>query len=272
MKKYPADELLPPGEEHFESDYVFDLDLIKLQEIVDKAKTVVFFGGAGVSVASGIPDFRSDDGLYNTATLFPHDPEDILSHDFFFSETEEFYRFYKAHMLPLEAKPNAAHHTLARLEKAGKLSAVITQNIDALHTKAGSKTVFELHGSIERNFCLECGKAYSAETIKSAKGVPRCSCGGLIKPDVVLYGEALDTQVLSGALEAIHKADVLIVGGTSLKVQPAASLLRHFMGSHLVIINRTPTAFDVHADLLIRRPIEDSLGSLFVPLPKEAPL
>ena len=228
-----------------------------LQQVVDESKSIVFFGGAGVSTESGIPDFRSPDGLYNQKYDVP--PEELLSHDYFFSHTEKFFEFYREKMLCLGAKPNKAHLKLAELEKAGKLTAVITQNIDGLHTAAGSKTVYELHGSVHRNYCLKCGKSYSAEYMLNSEGVPHCECGGIIKPDVVLYEEGLDEETMENAVRAISRADTLIVGGTSLAVYPAAGLLRYFRGENLVVINKQPTPADGMANLLIRGPIGRAL-------------
>ncbi|MCF0132497.1 MAG: NAD-dependent protein deacylase [Blautia sp.] len=225
----------------------------KLQELIDTNDNIVFFGGAGVSTESGIPDFRSQDGLYNQKYDYP--PETILSHSFFMSKTEEFYRFYQDKMLCDTAKPNAAHLKLAELERAGKLKAVITQNIDNLHQMAGSKIVYELHGSVHRNNCMRCGKFYNFSYIKEAKGVPKCSCGGVIKPDVVLYEEGLDDDVIRGSVRAISEAQVLIIGGTSLAVYPAAGLIDYYRGNHLVVINKAPTPRDRYADLLINEPI-----------------
>ena len=229
----------------------------KLNEILSKSKNTVFFGGAGVSTESGIPDFRSVDGLYNQKYKFP--PETILSDDFFFSQTEEFYRFYRDKMLCLDTKPNTAHIKLAEMEQKSKLSAIITQNIDGLHQKAGSKVVYELHGSVHRNYCRKCGKLFAAEYMLKSEGVPHCTCGGLIKPDVVLYGEQLDNDVVNGAVNAIANADTLIIGGTSLVVYPAAGLINYFRGNNLVIINMSPTNADSSADLLI----ESKIGEVF---------
>ena len=231
-----------------------------LQEIIEESKNIVFFGGAGVSTESGIPDFRSVDGLYNQKYDFP--PEEIISHSFFIKNPEEFYRFYKDKMLFLDAEPNAAHKTLAKLEKAGKLSAVVTQNIDGLHQKAGSKNVYELHGSVLRNYCMKCGKFYDAYFVKNSVGIPKCSCGGRIKPDVVLYEEGLDNDVINGAVKAIMNADTLIVAGTSLVVYPAAGLIRYFRGKHLVLINLSPTDADDSADLVIRGKVGEVLGKI----------
>lgn len=232
----------------------------KLREIVDNSRKIVFFGGAGVSTESGIPDFRSVDGLYSQQWDYP--PETILSHTFFEQKTDEFYRFYKAKMNCLNAKPNPAHIRLAELEKQGKLTAVVTQNIDGLHQTAGSKSVFELHGSIHRNYCTKCRKFYGPEYIFGSEGVPVCSCGGVIKPDVVLYEEALDDDVVSGAVRAINECDTLIIGGTSLNVYPAAGLIRYFKGNSLVIINKSPTQYDSEADLLVCEKIGEVFSRL----------
>lgn len=228
-------------------------EIERLQEIIDAYDNIVFFGGAGVSTESGIPDFRSQDGLYNQKYDFP--PETILSHTFFMRHPEEFYRFYQDKMLCDTAKPNAAHRKLQELEQAGKLRAVITQNIDNLHQMAGSKKVLELHGSVHRNYCMKCGKFYGFAHMKKAKGVPKCECGGMIKPDVVLYEEGLDNNVLRESVYAISHAKVLIIGGTSLAVYPAAGLIDYFQGEHLVVINKSPTPRDRYADLLIQEPI-----------------
>jgi len=231
--------------------------LVQLKEYVQESRSIVFFGGAGVSTESGIPDFRSTDGLYHQEWAYP--PETILSHTFFLRNTEEFYRFYKKKMICLEAQPNAAHRKLAQWEQEGKLEAVVTQNIDSLHQMAGSKKVYELHGSVHRNYCRRCGKFYDAEYILKAEGVPRCECGGLVKPDVVLYEEGLDDRTLRGAIRAISQADLLIIGGTSLAVYPAAGLIDYFEGKHLVVINRTATPRDGSADLLI----QGNIGEVF---------
>ncbi len=234
-----------------------------LQEMVNRAERIVFFGGAGVSTESGIPDFRSVDGLYHQKYDYP--PERILSHTFFMKKPEEFFRFYRDKMLPLDAKPNAAHRKLAELEKAGKMTGVVTQNIDGLHQAAGSSLVFELHGSIHRNYCMKCRKFYPPEYIRdSADPVPHCSCGGVIKPDVVLYEEGLDNDVVSGAVRAIASADLMIVAGTSLTVYPAAGLLRYFRGKHLVLINRDATPMDSECDLVIHDKVGEVLSSLQV--------
>ncbi|MCI8853745.1 MAG: NAD-dependent protein deacylase [Lachnospiraceae bacterium] len=232
----------------------------KLKELVEQSQRIVFFGGAGVSTESGIPDFRSTDGLYHQQWRYP--PEMILSHTFYQNNTEEFYRFYKEKMLILDAKPNVAHKKLAQLEAEGKLTAVVTQNIDGLHQAAGSKTVYELHGSVLRNYCTKCGAFYDAKYIQDSQGVPHCTCGGVIKPDVVLYEEGLDDQVIRGAVRAISRADLLIIGGTSLAVYPAAGLIDYFSGSALVVINKAPTPRDSQADLLIQGSIGEALSGL----------
>ncbi len=232
----------------------------QLQAIIDNSKRIVFFGGAGVSTESGIPDFRSVDGLYNQKYDYP--PETILSHTFFEKKTAEFYRFYRDKMLCLDKKPNKAHLWLAELEKAGKLTAVVTQNIDGLHQAAGSKRVYELHGSVLRNFCRSCRKFYTAEFIKNSEGVPHCDCGGVIKPDVVLYEEGLDDSTVSGALSAIQTADTLIIAGTSLTVYPAAGFIRYFRGSHIVLINRDATPFDNQADLVFHEKVGELLSQI----------
>lgn len=229
-----------------------------LQEIVDRSRRIVFFGGAGVSTESGIPDFRSVDGLYHQQYDYP--PEQILSRSFFDENPAEFYRFYRSKMLCPNARPNAAHYKLAELEQAGKCTAVVTQNIDGLHQAAGSRTVYELHGSVLRNHCMRCGRAYGVEAVAEAADIPRCACGGIIKPDVVLYEEGLDEEVLSGAVNAIRHADTLIIGGTSLVVYPAAGLIRYFRGDHLVVINMQPTGADAQADLCIAKPIGQVLS------------
>ena len=228
---------------------------------VREAKRIVFFGGAGVSTESGIPDFRSVDGLYNQKYAYP--PETILSHDFFIRKTGEFYRFYRDKMLITDAKPNPAHLKLAQWEQEGKLLGVVTQNIDGLHFAAGSKKVYELHGSVLRNYCMDCGKFYDADFIKNSTGVPKCSCGGTIKPDVVLYQESLDHNCIMGAVNAIANADLLIIGGTSLSVYPAAGLIDDYRGSRLVLVNKSETPRDSRADLIIRDPI----GEVFARLP-----
>ncbi|MDD6484611.1 MAG: NAD-dependent protein deacylase [Clostridiales bacterium] len=229
----------------------------KLGEMIKNSEHIVFFGGAGVSTESGIPDFRSQDGLYNQKYDYP--PEEILSHSFFVRHTEEFYRFYRDKMLYLDAKPNPAHYALARLEKQGKLRAVITQNIDGLHRMAGSNTVLELHGSIYTNYCTECGKRYGIEAITETEGVPRCECGGIIKPDVVLYEEPLDEYITSMAAAYAQSADMFIVGGTSLNVYPAAGFVYQYMGDKLVLINKSKTQIDDRAALVIN----ENIGMVF---------
>ena len=228
-----------------------------LKTWVDEARRIVFFGGAGVSTESGIPDFRSVDGLYHQKFKYP--PETMLSHSFFERKPEEFFEFYKEKLLPLGFEPNVTHRVLARWEEEGRLLAVVTQNIDGLHQKAGSRKVLELHGSVLRNYCLRCHKSYSAEFVKNASGAPRCDCGGLIKPDVVLYEESLDEELMNRAAGAIGEADLLIVAGTSLTVWPAAGMIRYYQGKRLVLINRDETPFDREADLVFR----DALGSIF---------
>ena len=242
----------PPGKEEGMEDSVK-----KLKEIVDNSDNIVFFGGAGVSTESNIPDFRSTDGLYNQTYKYP--PETILSHSFYVRNTEEFYRFYKDKMLYLDAKPNKAHLKLAEWEKSGKLKAVITQNIDGLHQAAGSKKVYELHGSVFRNYCTKCGKFFSAQYILESDGVPKCECGGIIKPDVVLYEEGLDNEVMRNAISAIANADVLIIGGTSLAVYPAAGLIDYYRGNKLVLVNKSTTPMDSRAKLLV----SGSIGEIF---------
>jgi len=232
----------------------------KLKQIIEESDNIVFFGGAGVSTESGIPDFRSTDGLYHQQYDYP--PETILSHTFFRRNTEEFYRFYRNKMLVLDAKPNAAHLKLAQWEREGKLRAVITQNIDGLHQAAGSRKVLELHGSVLRNYCEKCHRFYDARFILESKGVPRCECGGIIKPDVVLYEESLDMQTMQEAVSFISQADVLIIGGTSLVVYPAAGLIDYYRGNKLVLINKTPTARDSVADLVVAGSIGEILGAL----------
>ena len=239
---------------------MYEAETARLQEIIDDSENIVFFGGAGVSTESGIPDFRSADGIYHQQ--YRYSPEQIVSHSFFMRNTEAFYEFYKEKMMFLEAKPNAAHLKLAQLEAEGKLKAVITQNIDGLHQAAGSKNVWELHGSIHRNYCRECGKFYDASYVKNADGVPRCECGGLIKPDVVLYEEGLDSGVIEHSIRAICEADTLIIGGTSLVVYPAAGFIDYFRGKHLVVINKSATAKEVRAELTIAAPIGEVMKGL----------
>ena len=229
---------------------------------VNESDNIVFFGGAGVSTESGIPDFRSATGIYHQK--YKYSPEQVVSHSFFMKYPEAFYEFYKEKMMILGAKPNAAHLKLAELEQAGKLQAVVTQNIDGLHQAAGSRKVYELHGSIHRNYCMKCGKFYDAEYVKNSEGIPRCSCGGMIKPDVVLYEEGLDQKTIQGAVEAISSADMLIIGGTSLVVYPAAGFIDYFHGKHLVVINKSETARTVRAELVISASIGEVLGAIHV--------
>ncbi len=233
----------------------------KLQQMIDESNHIVFFGGAGVSTESHIPDFRSTDGLYHQTYKYP--PEVMVSHTFYTQHTEEFYDFYKNKMIFLDAKPNKAHLKLAEMERAGKLSAIVTQNIDGLHQAAGSKNVFELHGSVHRNYCQKCGKFFDVNYVVNAKGVPYCDeCGGIIKPDVVLYEEGLDSQTINGAVRAISKADMLIIGGTSLVVYPAAGMIDYFKGKYLAVLNRDATSRDKQADLCITDPIGEVLGRI----------
>ena len=240
-----------------------DEKIIKLIDMINRSKSIVFFGGAGVSTESGIPDFRSKDGIYNMKYNYP--PEKILSHSFFVTNTEDFFKFYKEKMNSLKYNPNTTHYTLVKLEKLGKLKAIITQNIDGLHQKAGSKVVYELHGSVMRNYCLNCGKEYNAEYVFNSKSIiPKCSCGGVIKPDVVLYEEPLDNEVYENALKAISNCDMLIIGGTSLAVYPASYLINYFKGKYIVLINKDSTTFDKKADLVIN----DSLGNVFKKIDK----
>ena len=234
--------------------------LSTLRNWISESKKIVFFGGAGVSTESGIPDFRSVDGLYHQKFDYP--PETILSHSFFFSHTDYFYKFYREKMLVTDIEPNRAHVALAKLEQQGKLSAVVTQNIDGLHQKAGSVNVYELHGSVHRNYCRKCRKFYSGEDLLQTTGVPKCACGGIIKPDVVLYEESLDDACIMGAIRAIAEADLLIVGGTSLTVYPAAGLIRYYQGNRLVLINRDETPYDHEADLVFRESIGAVLNAV----------
>ena len=238
-----------------------DQKLEQLQKWIDESENIVFFGGAGVSTESGIPDFRSVDGLYNQQYQYP--PETILSHTFFQKNPEEFYRFYHNKMLFPDAKPNVAHLKLAELEQAGKLKAVVTQNIDGLHQAAGSDNVYELHGSVHRNYCMKCRQFYDLDFMMEQKGVPYCPvCGGMIKPDVVLYEESLDQETIEGAVLAISRADMLIIGGTSLAVYPAAGLIRYYRGNKLTLINKSPTPYDREADLVLNQPIGQVLGAI----------
>lgn len=232
----------------------------RLKELVDNSNSIVFFGGAGVSTESGIPDFRSTDGLYNQEWKYP--PEVILSHTFYESNPKEFFRFYRAKMLCPDVQPNAAHKKLAEWEQQGKLKAIVTQNIDGLHQLAGSKRVYELHGSVHRNYCQRCGKFHSFEFIWQGEGVPRCDCGGQVKPDVVLYEEGLDSATINGAVNAIAEADLLIIGGTSLNVYPAAGLINYYRGRDVVLINKSAVARDLAASLVITDPIGEVLSQL----------
>ena len=240
-----------------------DERILELKKMIAESNNIVFFGGAGVSTESGIPDFRSVDGLYHQKYDYP--PETILSHTFYRRHTDEFYRFYKDKMLCLDAKPNAAHLALAKWEQEGKLKAIVTQNIDGLHQAAGSKRVYELHGSVLRNYCEDCGKFYDVNYVKDAEGVPKCSCGGIIKPDVVLYEEGLDDSTIRGAVKAISEADMLIIGGTSLVVYPAAGLIDYYNGNKLVVINKCSTGRDEQADLVI----QGSIGEVFTQVLRE---
>lgn len=235
-------------------------NLQQLKQWIKESKRAVFFGGAGVSTESGIPDFRSVDGLYSQTFDYP--PETIISHSFYERKPEYFFRFYREKMLPLGFAPNVTHQVLARLEQEGHLAAVVTQNIDGLHQKAGSKAVYELHGSVLRNYCVKCGKFHRAEIVRNAKSVPLCECGGIIKPDVVLYEEPLDERTVEGAVSAIRKADLLIVGGTSLTVYPAAGLLHYYRGDRLVLINRDETPYDSYANLVFHEKLGDIFSQL----------
>jgi NAD-dependent deacetylase len=227
-----------------------------LKQMILSSKRIAFLGGAGVSTESGIPDFRSENGYFDAIRRFGYPPEELLSHTFFMRKTEEFFKYYRSSLMVTGIKPNKAHYALAKLEQIGKLTAVVTQNIDGLHQLAGSKNVYELHGSIYRNHCMECGKSYSVEQLKEMDNVPRCECGGVIKPDVVLYEEGLDSDVLRGAMAHISRADMLIVGGTSLNVYPASGLINYYNGNKLVLINKSETPYDSRADLIIN----DSIG------------
>ena len=241
---------------------MYGKEIEQLQQMIDKSSRIVFFGGAGVSTESGIPDFRSADGIYHQK--YKYSPEQVVSHAFFMRYPEAFYEFYKEKMMALDAKPNPAHMKLAELEKAGKLTAVVTQNIDGLHQAAGSRNVYELHGSIHRNYCMKCGKFYDAEYVKNYDGVPRCECGGMIKPDVVLYEESLDQNTIQEAVRAISQADMLIIGGTSLVVYPAAGFIDYFRGKYLAVINKSETARSVRADLTIAAPIGEVMSKIKV--------
>ncbi len=233
--------------------------LKKFAEIISEGDNIVFFGGAGVSTESGIPDFRSPNGIFTRGGELS--PEEIVSHDYFLSHTEQFYKFYRERMVFPDAKPNAAHRYLAKLERLGKLRAVVTQNIDGLHQAAGSKAVYELHGSVHRNYCMRCGKFFALKDVPDS-AVPKCECGGVIKPDVVLYGEALDDVVVAHAVQAIYEADVLVIGGTSLAVYPAAGFINYFHGRYLVVVNKSATSADVKADLTFNDPIGEVFSAL----------
>ena len=241
---------------------MYEREINELQKIIDDSTNIVFFGGSGVSTESGIPDFRSADGLYHQK--YKYSPEQVVSHSFFMKYPEVFYEFYKDKMMCLDAKPNAAHNKLSELESSGKLKAVVTQNIDGLHQKAGSKTVYELHGSIHRNYCMKCQKSYDANYVKNQNGIPYCECGGMIKPDVVLYEEGLDGNVINAAIRAIASADTLIIGGTSLVVYPAAGFIDYFQGKHLVVINKSETGKAVNAELSINAPIGEIMSGIIV--------
>lgn len=242
---------------------MYEKEVEQLQKMIDESCRIVFFGGAGVSTESGIPDFRSADGIYHQS--YKYSPEEVVSHSFFMRHTEAFYDFYRDKMMILDSKPNPAHCKLAELEQAGKLTAVVTQNIDGLHQAAGSKIVYELHGSIMRNYCMDCHTFYDAKYVKDAEGIPRCEkCGGIVKPDVVLYEEGLDSATIQGAVAAISRADMLIIGGTSLVVYPAAGFIDYFKGKHLVVINKSETARAVRADLTIAAPIGEILEQIQV--------
>ena len=237
-----------------------DENIRKLKELIDGSGNIVFFGGAGVSTESGIPDFRSVDGLYHQTFKYP--PETILSHTFYETHTEEFYQFYRAKMLAPDAQPNAAHYKLAQWEREGRLKAVITQNIDGLHQKAGSREVLELHGSVLRNYCTRCGKFHDLDFILRTTGVPRCECGGVVKPDVVLYEESLNEDVMARAIHYIRQADVLLIGGTSLVVYPAAGLVQYYRGSKLAVVNKGATGAALHAAVTVDGPIGQTLAQL----------
>ena len=234
----------------------------RLQEIIDTSDNIVFFGGAGVSTESGIPDFRSESGIFKSLEKYGHTPEYLVSHSYYMDHTEEFYSYYKENLVFTDAEPNPAHIKLAELEKAGKLKAVITQNIDGLHQKAGSENVLELHGSIHRNYCQICNKEYDLEHILESEGIPRCECGGIIKPDVVLYEEPLNNYVMNSAVNHISDADTLIIGGTSLVVYPAAGLINYFNGNNLVLINKSETPYDNMANLVINDAIGEVLSQI----------
>lgn len=240
---------------------MYEKETEQLQKMIDESSKIVFFGGAGVSTESGIPDFRSADGIYHQA--YRYSPEQVVSHSFFMAHTDAFFEFYKEKMMILDAEPNPAHLKLAELEQAGKLSAVVTQNIDGLHQAAGSKTVHELHGSVHRNYCMDCGRAYDAAYMLSSEGIPRCTCGGIIKPDVVLYEESLNGRTLEQSVEAISSCDLLIIGGTSLAVYPAAGLVNYCRGK-IAVVNRSSTPLDAKADLLVQGSIGETFSALAI--------
>ena len=235
-------------------------DIEKLRDMIDKSSRIVFMTGAGISTESGIADFRSENGIFNTIKKYGRSPEELLSHSFFCSHTDMFYEYYKPNFILTGIKPNRGHRAIAELEKQGKVTAVVTQNVDGLHTMAGSQNVYELHGSIYRNFCMKCGRSYTAEYVKASDGIPHCSCGGTIKPDIVLYEEALDDQTIRKASEAVTEADMLVVCGSSLVVYPAAGLVPMYSGNRLVIINKSETPYDRYADLVIHKSIGEVLG------------
>ena len=239
-----------------------DEQLQRLSQMIGRAQRMAFLGGAGLSTESGIPDFRSSNGVYAALKAYGRPPEELLSHDFFVRHPDVFFDYYRKYLIRPEAKPNPAHYALARLEQQGKLTAVVTQNIDELHQRAGSRNVLELHGSVYRNHCMECGKSWPVEAVLEADDVPRCTCGGIIKPDVVLYGEGLDPATLTAAVEAIAAADMLLIGGTQLSVYPAAGLVDHFRGKDLAVINLSATPRDAQAALTIRRPIGEVLAEV----------
>ena len=239
-----------------------DEQLQRLSQMIGRAQRMAFLGGAGLSTESGIPDFRSSNGVYAALKAYGRPPEELLSHDFFVRHPDVFFDYYRKYLIRPEAKPNPAHYALARLEQQGKLTAVVTQNIDELHQRAGSRNVLELHGSVYRNHCMECGKSWPVEAVLEADGVPRCTCGGIIKPDVVLYGEGLDSATLTAAVEAIAAADMLLIGGTQLSVYPAAGLVDYFHGKDLAVINLSATPRDAQATLTIRRPIGEVLAEV----------
>ena len=239
-----------------------DEQLQQLSQMIGRARRMAFLGGAGLSTESGIPDFRSSNGVYAALKAYGRPPEELLSHDFFVRHPDVFFDYYRKYLIRPEAKPNPAHYALARLEQQGKLTAVITQNIDELHQRAGSRNVLELHGSVYRNHCMECGKSWPVKAVLEADGVPRCTCGGIIKPDVVLYGEGLDPATLTAAVEAIAAADMLLIGGTQLSVYPAAGLVDYFHGKDLAVINLSATPRDAQAALTIRRPIGEVLAEV----------